>query len=63
MRSEIEQALKRMIVMIQMWIDLISSSSHSTAVIAEAMEVDNKHFKFILPFEAKVFQCYTCMYV
>ena len=47
---------------IQMWIDLISSSSRSTAVIAEAMEVDNKTFKFILPFEVKVLQCYTCMY-
>ena len=41
MRSEIEQALKRMIVMIQMWINLISSSSRSTAVIAEAMEATN----------------------
>ena len=64
MRSEIERALKQMIVMIQMWIALISSSSRSTAVIAEAMEVDNKPFKFILPFEVKVFQsqCYACMY-
>ena len=25
------------------------------------MEVDNKPFKFILPLEVKVFQCYTCM--
>ena len=37
--------------MIQMWTDLISSSSRLTAVIAEAKEVDNKPFKFILPFE------------
>ena len=26
------------------------------------MEVDNKPFKFILPFEVQVFQCYKCMY-
>ena len=42
-----------MIVTIQMWIDLISSGSHSTAVITEAMEVVYKPFKFILPFEVK----------
>ena len=51
MHSEIEQALQRMIVTIQMWINHISSSSRSTAVITEAIEVDNKLFKFILPFE------------
>ena len=62
MRSEIERAFKQMIMMIQMWIDLISSSSSLTAVITEAMEVDNKPFKFILPFEVKVFQCYTRMH-
>ena len=38
---------------IQIRIDLISSSSHSTAIIAEAMEVDYKPFKFILPFQVK----------
>ena len=41
MSSQIELALKWMTVTIQMWTDLISSSSHSTAVIAEAIEVDN----------------------
>ena len=39
MHSEIEQALKWVIVTIQMWIDLISFSSRMTAVITEAMEV------------------------
>ena len=62
MRLEIERAVKRMMVMIQMWIAFISSSSRLVAVIAEAIEVDNKPFKFILPFEVKVFQCYICMY-
>ena len=39
-------------------------ASCSAAVIAEAIEVDSKPFKFTLPqtFEVKVFQCYTCMY-
>ena len=27
----------------------------------EALEVDNKSFKFILPYEVKIFQCYMCM--
>ena len=54
MHSEIEQVLKQLIVMIQMWIDFISSSSRSAVVIAEAIEVDNKPFKFILPFEVSV---------
>ena len=62
MHSEIELTLKQMIMKIQMLIDLITSSSRLTAVIIEAMEVNNKPFKFILPFEVKVFQCYTCMY-
>ena len=62
MCSEIERALKRIIVTIQMWINFISPSSRFAAVIAEAIEVDNKPFIFILPFEVKVFQCYTCMY-
>ena len=49
-----------MIVTIQMWIAPISYSNHSAAVIAEAIEVDSKPFKSILPFEVK---CYmTCMY-
>ena len=50
---EIKWALKQMIVTIQKWIDLISSSSPSTAVITEEMELDNKPYKFILPFEVK----------
>ena len=62
MRSEIKRAVKRMMVMIQMWIAFISSSSRLAAVIAETIEVDNKPFKFNLPFEVKVFQCYMCMY-
>ena len=46
MHSEIERAVEGIIVTIQMWIPLgippISSSSHSVAVIAEAVEVDSK---------------------
>ena len=60
--SEIEQVAEGMIVMIQMWITPISSSSRLATVIAEAIEVDSKPSKFILPFEIKVFQCYMCMY-
>ena len=62
MRSEIKRVAEGMIVMIQMWIAAISSSSRSATVIAEAIEVDSKPFKFILSFEVKVFQCYMCMY-
>ena len=36
------------------WIAPISSSSYSAAVIAEAIEVDNKPFKSILPFKVSV---------
>ena len=43
MRSEVERVVEGMIVMIQMWIAApISSSNRSTAVIAEAVEVDSK---------------------
>ena len=55
MRSEIEQVVQGMIVTIQMWVAPISSSSHSAVVITEAIEVDTKPFKYILPFEVKVF--------
>ena len=55
MRSEIERVVEGMIVTIQMWIAPISSSSRSAAIIAEAIEVGSKPFKFILPFEVKVF--------
>ena len=48
-----------MIVTIQMWIAPIPYSNRSAAVIAEAIEVDSKPFKSILPFEVK---CYMCMY-
>ena len=59
MRSEIERVVEEMIRCfrlgaIQMWITPISSSSRLAAVIAEAI-VDSKPFKFILPFEVKVF--------
>ena len=40
--------------MIQMWINPISYSNHSAAVFAEAIEVDSKTFKSILPFEVSV---------
>ena len=59
MHSKIERVIEGMIVTIQMWIAPISSSSRSAAVIAEAIEVDSKPFKSILPFEVK---CYICMY-
>ena len=60
MCSEIERFVEGMIVTIQMWIAPISYSNRSAAVITEAIEVDNKPFKSILPFEVK---CYmTCMY-
>ena len=39
---------------IQMWIAPISYSNRSAAVIAEAIEVDNKPFESILPFEVSV---------
>ena len=55
MRSEIERVIEGMIVTFQMWIAPISSSSRSAAVITEAIEVDTKPFKYILPFEVKVF--------
>ena len=55
MRSEIERVVEGLIVTIQMWIPPISSSSHSAAVITEAIEVDTKPFKSILPFEVKLF--------
>ena len=55
MRSEIKQFVEGMIVMIQMWIAPISYNNCLAAVIAEAIEVDSKPFKSILPFEVKVF--------
>ena len=55
MRSDIERFVEGMIVTIQMWIAPISYSNRSAAVIAEAIEVDSKPFKSILPFEVKVF--------
>ena len=55
MRSDIERFVEGMIVTIQMWIAPISYSNPSAAVIAEAIEVDSKSFKSILPFEVKVF--------
>ena len=55
MHLEIERVVEGMIVTIQMWITPISSSSCSAAVIAEAIEIDSKPFKPILPFEFKVF--------
>ena len=55
MRSEIEQFVEGMIVTIQMWIAPISYNNCLAAVIAEAIEVDSKPFKSILPFEVKVF--------
>ena len=60
MRSEIKRFVEGMIVTIQMWITPISYGNRSAAVIAEAIEVDSKPFKSVLPFEVK---CYmTCMY-
>ena len=41
-------------MIIQMWITPISYSNRSAAVIAEAIEVDSKPFKCILPFEVSV---------
>ena len=55
MRSEIERFVEGMIVMIQMWIAPISYSNRSAAVIAEAIRVDSKPFKSVLPFEVKAF--------
>ena len=55
MRSEIERVVEGMIVKIQMWIAPNSSSNRSAAVIAEAVGVDSKPFKSILPFKVKVF--------
>ena len=55
MRSEIERLVEEMIVTIQMWITPIAYSNRSAAVIAEAIEVDSKPFKSILPLEVKVF--------
>ena len=57
MRSEIEWAVKQMILKIQMWIAFISSSSCSAAVIAEAIEVDNKPYKFIFLLKLKYSRC------
>ena len=54
MHSEIERVVEGMIMTIQMWIALNSSSNHSVAVIAEAIEIDSKPFKSILPFEVSV---------
>ena len=50
MCSEIKRFVEGMIVTIQMWIILISSSSHSAAVIAEVIEVDSKPLESFLPF-------------
>ena len=54
MRSDIERFVEGIIVTIQMWIAPISYSNRSAAVISEAIEVDSKPFKSILPFEVKV---------
>ena len=61
-RSEIERFVEGMIVTIQIWIAPISYSNCSAAVVTEAIEVDSKPFKSILPFKVKVLQCYMCMY-
>ena len=55
MCSEIKRFVEGMIVTIQMWIALLSYSNRSAAIIAEAIEVDSKPFKTILPFEVKIF--------
>ena len=55
MRSDIEPFVEGMIVTIQMWNAPISYSNRLAAVITEAIEVDSKPFKSILPFEVKVF--------
>ena len=44
MHSEIERVVEGMVMMIQMWIAPISSSSHSAADITEAIEVDSKPY-------------------
>ena len=54
MCSDIERFVEGMIAMIQMWIAPIFYSYHSAAVIAQAIEVDSKPFKSILPFEVSV---------
>ena len=69
MHSDIERFVEAMpIVMIQMWIAPISYSNRSAAVITEAIEVDSKPFKSILPFEISVtcacinkFHCIPCL--
>ena len=43
-------------VVVQMRIAFISSSRCLAAVIAEAIKVNNKPFKFILPFKVAVYQ-------
>ena len=55
MRSDIKRFIEGMIVTIQMWIAPISYSNRSAAVMSEAIEVDSKPSKSILPFEVKVF--------
>ena len=55
MRSEIERLVEGMNVTIQKWIAPITYSNRLAAVIAEAIEVDSKPVKSILPFEVKVF--------
>ena len=55
MRSDIKRFVEEMIVTIQMWIAPFSCSNRSAAVVAEAIEVDSKPFKSILPFKVKVF--------
>ena len=40
----------------------VSSFPPAVASQQVSLEVDNKPLKFILPFEVKVFQCYTCVY-
>ena len=54
MHSDIERFVKGMIVTIQMWIVPICYSNCSAAVITEAIEVDSKPFKSILPLKVKV---------
>ena len=46
---------------IQMWIASISYSNRSAAVIVEAIEVDSKPFKCILPFEVSYSVTCACI--
>ena len=41
----------------------VSSFPSAVAWQQVSLEVDNKPFKFILPFEIIVFQCHKCVYI